>query len=101
MLNLDNLAAAKIYDLAQPYFVGMPHHPAHPPFLYSLNKLHGDYVLPGGASSASETLTLGGHVGTHIDGFAHFSCDGKMHGGIVPTQSYGAGVREHSIDAVE
>lgn len=90
----------KIYDLGQPYYVGMPHHPAHPPFLYSLNKLHGEYVIASGASSASETLTLGGHVGTHIDGLAHFSCDGKMHGGIVPTQSYGGGVREHSIDAV-
>lgn len=90
----------KVYDLAQPYYVGMPHHPAHPPFLRSLNKLHGDYVLASGASSSSETLTLGGHVGTHIDGLAHFSCDGKMHGGVAPTQSYGAGVSEHSIDAV-
>jgi len=90
----------KVYDLAQPYYVGMPHHPAHPPFLRTLNKLHGEYVLAGGASSASETLTLGGHVGTHIDGLSHFSCDGKMHGGIVPTQSYGSGVSEHSIDAV-
>ena len=35
----------KIYDLGQPYFVGMPHHPAHPPFLRSLNKLHGEVVL--------------------------------------------------------
>ena len=22
-----------VYDLAQPYFTGMPHHPTHPPFL--------------------------------------------------------------------
>ncbi|HLX45885.1 MAG TPA: cyclase family protein [Bryobacteraceae bacterium] len=90
----------KVYDLAQPYYVGMPHHPAHPPFLRSLNKLHGEYVLSNGASSASETLTLGGHVGTHIDGFGHFSCGGKMFGGVVPTQSYASGVHEHSIDAV-
>ena len=31
---------------AQPYFVGMPHHPVHPPFLFSLTKMHGDYVMP-------------------------------------------------------
>jgi kynurenine formamidase len=94
------MTGQKIYDLGQPYFVGMPHHPAHPPFLHSLNKLHGDYVLANGASSASETLTLGGHVGTHIDGLGHFSCDGKLHGGVVPTQSHGSGVSQYSIDTV-
>jgi hypothetical protein len=33
---------AKLYDLGQPYFPGMPHYPTHPPFLYSLTKKHGD-----------------------------------------------------------
>ena len=45
-------------------------------------------------------MTLGGHVGTHIDALSHFSCDGKMHGGIVPTQSYSGGVDEHSVDTI-
>ncbi|HWZ31501.1 MAG TPA: cyclase family protein [Bryobacteraceae bacterium] len=90
----------KIYDLGQPYYVGMPHHPAHPPFLRTLNKLHGESVLPTGASSSSETITLGGHVGTHIDALSHFSCDGKMHGGIVPTQSYGGGVSPYGVDEI-
>jgi kynurenine formamidase len=35
---LDNLLAAKVYDLAQSYFVGMPHFPTHPPFLFGLTK---------------------------------------------------------------
>ncbi len=90
----------KVYDLAQPYYVGMPHHPVHPPYLFGLVKKHGDAVLDNGASSASEALTLGGHVGTHIDALAHFSCDGKLHGGIHPTQSYGTGVKEHSVDTI-
>jgi kynurenine formamidase len=90
----------KIYDLAQPYFAGMPHYPVHPPYLFSLSKLHGEFVLPNGGSSASETLTLGGHVGTHIDALSHFSRDGKLHGGVAPTQSYGGGVREHSVDTI-
>src|SRR5258708_18648764 len=77
--------------------MGMPHHPAHPPYLYSLNKLHGDYVLDNGASSSSETIALGGHVGTHIDALSHFSCDGKMHGGVVPTQSHAGGGVEGSV----
>jgi kynurenine formamidase len=89
-----------IYDLGQPYFVGMPHHPAHPPFLRSLNKLHGESVLPNGASSSSETITLGGHVGTHIDALSHFSCDGKMHGGVTPTQSYADGVAQYGVDEI-
>src|SRR5579859_698916 len=73
--------SARVYDLAQPYYTGMPHHPNHPPFLFGLNKKHGDYVAGNGASSASEGLTLGGHVGTHIDALCHFSCGGKLHGG--------------------
>jgi len=38
---LEAVAGAKVYDLAQRYFVGMPHHPAHPTFLFSLVKQHG------------------------------------------------------------
>ncbi len=25
-----------LYDLGQPYYVGMPHHPVHPPYLFGL-----------------------------------------------------------------
>lgn len=91
----------KIYDLGQPYYIGMPHHPAHPPFLRSLNKLHGEYVLANGASSSSETITLGGHVGTHIDALAHFSCGGKLHGGAEPSQSCAEGVAQGSVESIE
>ena len=95
-----NLLSAKVYDLAQPYYPGMPHFPTHPPYLFCLNKLHGELVLESGASSASETLTLGGHVGTHLDALSHFTCDGKLYGGLTPTQSYTEGIREHSVDTV-
>ena len=91
---------SKTYDLGQPFFSGMPHFPTHPPFLFTLNKQHGEFVLDNGASSASETLTLGGHVGTHIDALSHFSCDGKLHGGVVPKQSYSGGVENHSVDTI-
>ena len=73
MTNLiEILAGARVFDLAQPYFVGMPHHPSHPPFLFSLVKQHGEYVGPIGNSSASDALALGTHVGTHIDALCHF-----------------------------
>ena len=99
---LHQLASAKVYDLGQPYFVGMPHHPMHPPFLFSLTKMHGDYVMPNGGSSASEALALGGHMGTHMDALCHFSCSGKLHGGheVKDAQSYSGGVAQHSIDTL-
>ena len=95
-------SSATVYDLAQPYFVGMPHHPVHPPFLFSLVKQHGEYIGPNGNSSASEAIALGGHVGTHIDALCHFSCGGKLHGGdeAAGLQSYAAGLRKFSIDTV-
>ncbi len=99
---LDLLAAAKVYDLAQPYFTGMPHHPVHPPFLFSLVKLHGEYVGPTGNSSASDAVALGTHVGTHIDALCHFSCGGRLHGGTqaAAVQSYGGGLEKFPIDTV-
>ena len=42
-MTIANIAAtAKIYDLGQPYYVGMPHFPTHPPYLFTLTKLHGE-----------------------------------------------------------
>src|SRR5215203_716439 len=88
---LDALAGAKVYDLAQPYFVGMPHHPAHPPFLYSLVKQHGEYIGPAGHSSASDAIALG-----------NFSCGGRLFGDaeVEAVQSYGGGIQRHPIDGV-
>lgn len=99
---LDCLAQSKVYDLGQPYFVGMPHYPTHPPFLFGLVKQHGDFVGPAGNSSASDAIALGSHVGTHIDALCHFSCGGKLHGGISTEgrQSYAGGLETYSIDTV-
>lgn len=99
---LAQLNQSKIYDLAQPYYVGMPHYPTHPPYAFALTKKHGDYVLDGGISSAADAIAFGGHVGTHIDSLCHFSCCGKLHGGIevAGKQSYGEGVRALSVDTI-
>jgi kynurenine formamidase len=103
---MDQLLAAvqssRVYDLAQPYYPGMPHHPNHPPFLFGLNKKHGDYVARNGASSASEGLTLGGHVGTHIDALCHFSCGGKLYGGedAAGLQTYASGLERFTVDMI-
>ena len=45
MTNLDGivrfLSRGKVYDLGVPLEVGIPHGPAHSPYLYSLIKKHG------------------------------------------------------------
>jgi kynurenine formamidase len=92
---------AKVFDLSQHYFVGMPHHPNHPPFLFGLTKRHGDFVHPGGMSSAADSIAMSGHTGTHIDALNHFSMCGKFHNGqnIDEHQTY-AGVDSLSVDTV-
>src|SRR6202140_5654928 len=99
---LELLRAARVYDLAQSYFTGMPHYPTHPPFLFSLTKQHGDAVGPAGNSSAADAIAMGSHVGTHIDALCNFSCGGKLYGGMEAraVQSDAGGVREHSVDLI-
>ncbi len=98
----ESVAGARVFDLAQPYFVGMPHHPSHPPYLFGLTKKHGDMLTPAGNSSAADAIAMGSHVGTHIDGFGHFSCGGMLHGGLPvgERQSYSGGLSVHSADAI-
>lgn len=99
---LEALRSAKVYDLSQPYFLGMPHYPTHPPFLYSLTKKHGEYVNPGGSSSAAEAIGMGTHVGTHMDALCHFADHGMLRGGVPAEdcESYDSGVKHLSIDTV-
>jgi kynurenine formamidase len=99
---LDIIQRQTVYDLAHPYFVGMPHFPTHPPYLFGLTRKHGDMMLEGGVSSSADSIAFGGHVGTHIDALCHFSCSGKLNGGIhaAAVQSYTSGLSELSVDTV-
>lgn len=99
---LEQFQAARFYDLSQPFYLGMPHHPNHPPFLFALTRKHGEHVFPGGASSAAEAFAFGGHVGTHLDALCHFARDGWLRGGrrAEDVESYATGVSELSIDSV-
>jgi kynurenine formamidase len=99
----DDLLAATVYDLAQPYFVGMPHFPTHPPFLFGLTKKHGEYIMPNGGSSAADAIAMGSHNGTHMDALNHFSRSGKLHGdrNVDRVQSYAAGVDHLSVDTIQ
>jgi kynurenine formamidase len=72
----------RVFDLGRELFNGMPQSPNHPRFWMALQRRHGDVVRPDGGSAASETITTGGHVGTHIDALAHVSHDGALFGGL-------------------
>jgi kynurenine formamidase len=94
--------SSTVYDLSHSLHPGMAHHPNHPPFSFSLTKQHGDIMYPGGVSASSEMITLGGHVGTHIDALSHVSRDGLVCGElpIVGHQSYTGGMEQLSIDTM-
>src|SRR5436305_10546259 len=83
---LDALGSARVYDLEQPRFAGMPIHPAHKPgYFYALHRRHRDTYRPdaqGPRSSASGVLTMMEHSGTHIDALCHQAHDQRLFGGI-------------------
>lgn len=92
----------RIYDLAQPLAHGIPHHPVHPPYAFTLTKRHGEVMYPDGVSAASELLTFGGHVGTHVDSLGHVSKNLRVHGDhdVTEGQSYTDGIAHGSIENI-
>lgn len=78
---LDLVAGARVFDLALPLCNGVAQSPNHPTFCHGLDRRHGDHVAADGGSVASDSIMLGCHVGTHVDGLAHISQDGRLHGG--------------------
>src|SRR5207247_9424347 len=82
----DQLQAARVYDLEQPRFAGMPIHPTHKPgYFYALHRRHRDTYQPakhGPRSGASGVLTMMEHSGTHIDALCHQACGLKVFGNV-------------------
>ena len=83
---ITQLAGARVFDLEQPRFAGMPVHPAHKPgYFYGLHRRHRDSYRPdqhGPRSGASGVLTMMEHSGTHIDALCHQACDMTFYGGV-------------------
>jgi kynurenine formamidase len=83
---IELLASARVYDLEQPRFHGMPIWPSHRPgYFYALHRRHGDTYHPeahGPRSAASGLLTMMEHSGTHIDALCHQACGLQMYGGV-------------------
>jgi len=82
----EQLRAARVYDLEQPRYSGMPVYPSHKPgYFYALYRRHRDAYRPaenGRRSGASGMLTMMEHTGTHIDALCHQACDLKLYGGV-------------------
>ncbi len=90
----------RIYDLAVQLTPGMARHPFHPPYAFVLAKAHGQHAHPGGITSANESITISGHIGTHIDALGHVANCGEIYGGrmIEEAQSFTHGLEAGSIE---
>lgn len=77
----------RVFDLARPLEVGMPQSPNHPAYWHSHPRRHGDMVRADGGSAANDMITMGTHVGTHIDALSHVSQDGRLHGGLATDEA--------------
>jgi kynurenine formamidase len=75
-------AGVRVFDLGRPLTVGMPQSPNHPAYWHALPRRHGDMVRADGGSAANDIITMGTHVGTHVDALSHVSQDGKLYGGL-------------------
>jgi len=102
----DALAAAiargvDIFDLGQPLQAGLPQSSLHPKFQMTLQRRHGDLVRADGSSGANELIVTGGHVGTHIDAFAHISYRGRLHGGVDANSAQTGGrFSHHGVETI-
>jgi len=83
---INSLLSARVYDLEQPRFAGMPIHPTHKPgYFYALHRRHEDTYRPatqGSRSGASGVLTMMEHSGTHLDALCHQANGLKLFGGV-------------------
>jgi kynurenine formamidase len=99
------LGAARVFDLEQPRFFGMPVYPSHKPgYFYALHRRHRDSHNPqqhGPRTSAAGMLTMMEHTGTHIDALCHQACGFKMFEGVAVDQvETPAGFTELGVETV-
>ncbi|MFC6152321.1 cyclase family protein [Nocardioides yefusunii] len=82
-LLLDAVAQGlEIFDLGRTLTVGMPQSPNHPAYWHAMPRRHGDMTRGDGGSAANDMISMGTHVGTHVDALAHVSQDGKLYGDV-------------------
>lgn len=76
------LASSQVFDLEHDRYMGAPIFPAHwPGYVYSLHRHH-EVVDGQSRTSASGTIYMAEHSGTHIDALSHQARDMEMFGGV-------------------
>jgi kynurenine formamidase len=76
------LGSTRIFELEHDRYIGAPIFPAHwPGFVYTLHRHH-EVVDGRSRTSASGTITMQEHSGTHIDALCHQAVDMRMYGGV-------------------
>ncbi|ROP34998.1 cyclase family protein [Saccharothrix texasensis] len=92
----------EVFDLGRPLYRGMPQSPNHPPYWHTLPRRHGDAVRADGGSAAADHISLGTHVGTHVDAFSHVSHDGRLFGGVDAAEAQrGGSMSAHGAETIE
>lgn len=82
---LAGLAATTTIELEHVRYIGAPIYHAHwPGFVYTLHRRH-EEIEGSPRTSASGTITMQEHSGTHIDALCHQAVGMQMHGGIEVT----------------
>jgi kynurenine formamidase len=100
------IASAKIYDLEQPRYAGMPAFPAlTPAYQYTLHRRHRDTYNPeqsGPRSGASGAIISNDHTGTHVDAICHQADELKLFGGVevAPTVETPQGFTQHAAESL-
>jgi kynurenine formamidase len=82
---ISELLNARVYDLEQPRYAGLPIHPHHGPGVsLTLHRRH-ERGAAEARTGASALLVMAEHTGTHIDALCHQAYDGVMYGGVEAT----------------
>jgi kynurenine formamidase len=96
---ISELTDARVIDLEQPRFAGMPMFPANAPnYTFMLHRRH-EQGLESRTSAAGMILTAD-HAGTHVDALCHQAEDMQMFGGV-PVTAANQDRRGVLIDLVE
>jgi kynurenine formamidase len=100
---LSTLLGARVYDLEQPRYAGLPIHPNHAPGVsLTLHRRH-ERGAAERRTGASALLVMAEHTGTHIDALCHQAYDATLYGGveITPEVQTPTGFTQLGIDTVE
>ncbi|MHB1164146.1 MAG: cyclase family protein [Candidatus Nanopelagicales bacterium] len=96
------LSSSEVFDLEQDRYVGAAIFPAHwPGYVYTLHRHH-EVVEGHSRTSASGTLMMQEHSGTHIDALCHQALDMEMYGGVRvnPTIQTPRGFSELGVETI-